>query len=199
MSSWEDPIYPRLMSRPIEVHWAGWRTDTYKLQQAGWQISMDQSLEKHALRVVIKNDEHRMIGLGGWMDMYHFNDRYNHPDNLTGRLTETAIYEMDQMAGDIRVSNRAAFVNFKAVDGQPRIEMEPPGGYSLRDLVPFAEAPLIRTKALILPEATVDDLLSGILARQAEAKTAYFKDMVEEERRAFPKHKVHAQIISLAA
>jgi hypothetical protein len=196
--SWEDPIFPRLISRPVRVHWMGWETDTYKLQQAGWQISAEQSVERRTLRMCIKHRDADMVGLSCHMDMYHFNDRYNHPDNLYGRVTETAICEMRHMARDITVHDRHAFLDFKAIDAEPRIMMEPQGRWSLKDLLPFAEAPLVRTKALILPEAQVDDLLAAILERQADARTAYFKDLNERERLEMPSTKIHAQIISLS-
>jgi hypothetical protein len=91
----------------------------------------------------------------------------------------------------------SAYANFKAVDAKPQLNFE--RVTSLEDLVPFAGAPIVRNQALILPEATVDDLLKGILDRQEDAKMAFFEDLVQKEGDAESPAppKFHAQIISL--
>lgn len=182
----------RLLSKPVKVHWLGWETDTYRLQQAGWELSMDQDYMRREMRMVVRHRTEAFIGQTNSIPLEFARDPYYED-------AAKHIWQMHHMGREIRVHEHgpiSAYANFKAVDAKPQLSFE--RVTSLADLVPFAGAPLIRTQALILPEATVDDLLAGILDRQQDAKMAYFDDLVQREGemdRAPPKF--HAQIISL--
>lgn len=186
----------RLLSKPVHVHWDGWETDTYRLQQAGWDISMDQDPYGERMRMVIRNQRHGFIGQTNDIPLSRIR-----PGHLDDRgPARQHIWQMRHMGRTILVNGDGVsdYVNFRAVDCKPQLSFA--RVTSLEDLVPFASAPLVRTQALVLPEATVDQLLSEILERQAEAKMDYFKDLVFREGQAAPPaHKFHAQIISLAA
>lgn len=182
----------RLLSKPVKVHWLGWETDTYRLQQAGWELSMDQDPYRRVMRMVVRHRTEAFIGQTNDIPMELARGPYDD-------IPYSHIWQMRHMGREIRVHEHgpvSAYVNFKAVDAKPQLSFE--RVTSLKDLVPFAGAPIVRNQALILPEATVDDLLAGILERQEEAKMAFFEDLVQREGevdRAPPKF--HAQIISL--
>jgi hypothetical protein len=186
-----DETHGRLLSKPVKVYWEGWETDTYTLQQNGWDLSVDQDHMRMYMRMVVRNKRLGFIGQTNNIPMEYV--RYGDFDQ------PKHIWQMQCMGRDIRVHEHgpiSAYANFKAIDAKPQLSFEKVT--SLEDLVPFARAPLVRTQALVLPEASVDDLLAEILARQSEAKTEYFKDLVwREGQPAPPPHKFHAQIISL--
>lgn len=196
MASWGSD--PRWLAKPVPVHWLGWETDTYRLQQNGWELCMDQDPMRMQMRMVVRHPTEQIIG-----------QTNNIPLHLAAPPGVESVYGQDayprhiwqmRMGRSIMVHEHgpvSAYANFKAVDAMPRLDFE--RVTSLEDLVPFPAAPIVRNQALILPEATVDDLLAGILERQQDAKMAYFEDLVQkegEEARGAPKF--HAQIISLS-
>lgn len=189
----------RLLSRPVKVYWDGWETDTYRLQQNGWDLSVDQDPYRTEMRMVIRNQTHGFIGQTNGIPYHHIhalNDPTLHPD----QMPPMGVWQMRHMGRDIRVQGNnlpERYMNFQAVDGKPSLSFEEVK--SLEDLVHFAPAPLIRSQALILPEAQVEDLLAGILERQQDAKMQHFRELANKEGQEIIKPKFHAQIISLAA
>lgn len=183
----------RLLSKPVPVHWLGWETDTWRLQQAGWELSVDQDHYGRRMRMVCRHQQQGFIG--------QTND-IPFETHVLPHLTDIPryIWQMSHMGRDIYVHSHggpiSSYLNFKAVDAKPQLCFQ--RVKRLEDLVHFAGAPLVSNQALILPEATVDDLLKEILDRQEDAKLAFFEDLVQregDEQRAAPKF--HAQIISL--
>ena len=171
----------------MKLYWAGWETDTYRLQQQGWRLSAQQDPMRGSIRLAIRHDE---LGIEGLTGSHGFDYRA-----LIDARPIRAPIGLSFLARSIVIHEHEPF-DFRPIDAQPQVSQGKIS--SLADLCHFP-TPLVRTKALILPEATVDDLLSGILERQQDAKTAYFKDMVEREGEPMRAHKFHAQIISLAA
>ncbi len=47
---------PRILSRPLRVHWAGWETDTYRLQRSGWKISAMQDVRGNRLQMAFRHN-----------------------------------------------------------------------------------------------------------------------------------------------
>lgn len=183
-----DPGY-RIFSRPVRIHWAGWETDTLRLQQAGWQLSAEQDPMRNTMRLALRHEQIRMEGLTELEDWY-FERTLVDP---SGRPLDTSL-RMRAMGRAIMIHEHAPF-DFAPIDAAPSVTLDHKVT-SLSDLAHFA-APLVRTQALVLPEATVDQLLSQLLEKQQAAKTDYFKDMVAREGSVIPAHKFHAQIISL--
>jgi hypothetical protein len=181
----------RLLSRPIKVHWAGWESDTFRLQQAGWKLSVEELVHYQQMRMVIKHDQIGMIGQTNDLRFEHYRaaNSFDYINNLP-------IWQMAHMGRSIMMHNHGPVDwNFRPVDATPQLQSREIK--SLEDMVHFASAPLVRTQALVLPEATVDDLLKEILERQQDAKMDYFEDLVRKEGQIQPAHKFHAQIISI--
>ncbi len=189
------PGDPRILSRPVKLHWAGWETDTYRLQQAGWELSAEQNIASRSIRMVIRNEALGMIGqtlTTAWdyermLDVGSLGVRDDY---------EEKYLQLRHMGRQIVVHNHGP-MDFSPIDAQPQVTTSEVR--SLDDLVHFAKAPLVRTQALVLPEPEVDDLLRMILERQQAAKTDYFRDIVAKEGGVAAPHKFHAQIISLPA
>lgn len=198
MSLFSEPLTHRLLAKPVKVYWRGWETDTYRLQQEGWELSMDQDVCQMRMRMVVRHREAGFMGQTNDIPL-HLAAPYG-VERAYGMETEPRhIWQMQHMGRSIMVRELgpiSGYANFRAVDAKPQLAISEVK--CLEDLVPFPSAPLIRNQALILPEASVDDLLAGILERQQEAKLAYFEDLVRkdgEQERA--PTKFHCQIISL--
>ena len=181
----------RILSRPVKIHWAGWETDTFRLQQNGWDLSAEQHVERDTMRLVFRNEHLGMIGQTADINYCYEAAAFGGP--LSDYMPERYA-QVRHMGRQIVIHNHGP-MDFRAIDAQPQITREAVN--SLEDLCAFAPAPLLRTNCLVLPEATVDDLLSEIIERQKDAKTSYFKDIVSKEGSIAQPHKFHAQIISL--
>lgn len=180
----------RILSRPVKVHWAGWETDTYRLQQNGWQLSAEPRVDRDVMRIGFR---HEHLGMIGQTADIAYNYEAAFMDPLSDYMPERYA-QVRHMGRQILIHNHGP-MDFRAIDAQP--QMVSTEVRSLEDLVAFAPAPLVRTNCLVLPEATVDDLLKEIIDRQAEAKTSYFQDIVAKEGSIMQPHRFHAQIVSL--
>jgi hypothetical protein len=173
----------RLMSRPVPASWAGFETDTYKLQSFGWDISAEQEPMYHTMRIAIRHDKIGMSGVSERIPWTYFQDPYHSPERLPvvplRCVSHKVMYE---------IYGSPAF-NFEPVDAQPQMMAVKRG--SLEEFIHFAPA---RAKGILLPEASVPDLMEQILKLQQPMREAEIKRSLLERP-----HKVHAQIISLAA
>lgn len=181
----------RILSRPVRVHWAGWTTTTYELQQAGWELSANQDVGSRRMQIVIRNEQLGMIGQTSPIDFDYLSALHDH------RFELPTVAQVRCLGRQIVIQNHGpmTFEPFRPIDAAPQlcpVEMR-----DLADLAHFAPAPLVRTQAIVLPEEDVDSLLARILEKQACAKTDYFRDLVSREGAAIPAHRFHAQIISL--
>jgi hypothetical protein len=186
----------RIRSRPVQVSWAGWHSDTQTLQQNGWQLSAHQDICRRMMGLAIKHD---MWGAQGmtcmpeeWEYERELHDAYGqvHPRQLGLRLGK-----------EVRIHSHGPIdLNYRPIDAMPRFES---GRItSLEDLAHFAPAPLAMTNPIIVQEDDVNALLSRILDKQQEAKTAHFREQIRKgwDGASSPiRHKFEAQILSIAA
>lgn len=186
----------RFLSRPIKIHWAGWETDTVRLQQAGWSLSAEEDVAYGSMMVAMRHDGYGMRGVTDVQRVDYYRLMSDYGDawrdiSLRARLGSHSRVELVCM-GEPR---------FRAIDAMPQTSE-----FSVRtldDIAHFA-TPLARTREIMVPEPSVSDLLAKILELQEPAKNAYFRDLVDRDRRGehlqeYPRRKFHAQIVSLAA
>jgi hypothetical protein len=191
-----------MLSRPVKVHWAGWESDTLKLQSAGWEISAREDIAYQRLQLAIRHEGFRMHGLSNHTEFpYMRRDVFvgvngSYLDHLTLPINHMASHMMVQVPVD-------SGAVFQPVDCMPIWR-----GPELKGLAEFAHFAGARAgQELIVPEEDVNDLLSRILEVQQKARTDYFMDRVKRAERgaesglsldAVPERKFAAQIISLA-
>lgn len=187
-----DRFGSRVLSQPIKLHWAGWETDTYKLQRAGWEISAAQDIQYRMLRLAIQHREHEAQA----HLMFPHHDYYGLAAG-SGTSHMTHAYEGDcavVMGRQIMVEAPRSIAEFSPIDATPQIIHD--GRFSrLEDIAHFASA-LAQTQQIIVDEPSVDDLLAQILERQQAAKTKHFQDAIRAQG-VVPRFTQHAQIISL--
>jgi hypothetical protein len=188
----------RILSRPVRLNWAGWETDTFRLQQAGWSLSADQDLYRNTMRIAFRHQGLETTALTE-VSCWDFERSHYDPAYLAGVTLPVKVMSRQV---NIHMHGEVDWSGFKPVDAQPswtshRVER-------LEDLVHFAPS-LARTKQIILPEESVSDLLDRIVKMQEPGREEHFKRLAREANepgRAVsfqPISKVHAQIISLAA
>ena len=207
---------PKLLSYPIRLQWLGWETDTFCLQQAGWQISAEQNIERRSLRFALKYDgsnnrvyynspydtpqNHNLYGMSEEIrfDYHTFHlgssfDQYKQYD-LLKHMRPIHVQLVNKMC--IQVAS-AVPLNFSPIDSLPQFHTIEPK--SIEDLILFAPN-LVRTQEIIIPEKSVLDLMNEILKKQEPARHEYFTNKARDDKfQASPRQKVHAQIISLVA
>lgn len=54
---------PLLQSAPMEIHWAGWRSDTVTLQRNGWKFAQEVDHSRYnEIRLVLTHEQAQVIG-----------------------------------------------------------------------------------------------------------------------------------------
>lgn len=184
-----DPYRDPIMSRPITIRWAGWESDTHRLQQNGWEIAASQDVAAARMRIALRHQRYGLRGYTSPLDLY----RYRGP-GWDDEVRRQGVYgEVRHMGSAINVIEHG-LMDFRPVDATP--QLRPDRVTSLDDLAHFAGA-MVRTQQVVVPEEDVNDLLLRILEKQQAAKTAYFDEQVRREGGLLQPHKFHAQIISL--
>jgi hypothetical protein len=201
-----------LISQPHRVLWAGFETRTTWLQHAGWKISCEQDPMQDAIRLALRHDDLNMTAITDSISYYQLMSATRLETRFIAVSPEENPYILTfrilAMYPGIMIHHRdEAYLasNWFAVDAQTQFARERVD--SLEDLAVFAEAPLTRTKALIVDPNDVNDLMSRIIdlqrpeqdvlrakARMRESREGMLLDEVAKPRQIF-----HAQILSLAA
>ncbi len=189
----------RILSKPVPIHWAGFESNTYKLQQAGWEFSAEQDLAFGRGRIVMRHQDFHMHGCSNFVDIDFFGPQY-------GDQWNRMIFPVQWMtSGDVLVQRiMDDFSSFNPVDMQPQVlshsEIE-----NIEDMALFAGVPLARTKEIVVDPATVADMMQEILKMQSPARKEYYEEQVKLARGAGhrvdgirPRQDFHAQIVSLA-
>jgi hypothetical protein len=185
----------RILSRPLRLLWAGWETNTLRLQQAGWQLSAEQDFYQNRMRIAMR---HQSMNLMAMTPSFDFS--YESAAMDQRRYLESFPIQVCAAMGSNVSIHEAGRVDwmFKDIDAQPTFTTNKIS--KLEDLAHFA-APLVRCNEIIIPNESVDELMERILKLQQPART----DRIREEMRSpaglavIPKQHFHAQIISLAA
>jgi hypothetical protein len=202
---------PRYMGTPIRLNWEGWESDTYTLQQSGWEVSVAQDQRDQKMQIALKNRHTNMVGISRMMDFDYREiwDKEQYLRNIVFPIVHIApqinILTLTQatMTRGIRIRGEINWDSFKPIDATPSIVMEEIK--SLEDLIHFQ--PLPESKEIIVPEKNVSELLQQILKMQEPEQMKYYKRVQEEAMLArgraremsdlHDKKQVHAQIITL--
>jgi len=186
------PLSPRILSQPCEVRWAGFKSNTFALQQAGWGIAVEQDFVDARIRLLINNAD--------W-NLSAFSDFSSH-DFYMGRHDETSMrpsFTIRHCSPRIQVTRvMDDFTKFKQIDAMPQFTNAVVE--SIEDLGIFA-VPMTRTDEIIVEPADVYTLLEQIKKmqspEQAEIRERNRRRDREGASQVSQRQKFHAQIISL--
>ena len=182
----------RILSRPLKVEWAGWETNTYRLQQAGWKLSAEQDVFQNRMRLAMQHERMNLYAMSRMTEFEY--ERY-----AMDRSFDFPMIVMQAMGREVFIQEHGRIDwGFNAIDAKPCITDRKIS--RIEDLAHFA-APLVRCNEVIIPEESVPELMQKILKLQQPART----DRIREQMRnpigydREPQQKFQAQIISLAA
>jgi hypothetical protein len=197
LKSYEGPS-ARLLSRPVPIIWAGFESDTYRLQQAGWSFSAEQDIRHQTMRLAMHHSKMRLTGITEVTNWEYINAP-DHWHLQTRKLTMIAVGNVhvvdgklyETLAQSVRFPVMKQFEpwKFHPIDCTPTYTTEE--AKSLEDLVYFA--PLDR-KRIILPDEAVPELMARILELQEPVREEHFR---QQARAASPV--LRAQILSIAS
>lgn len=189
----------RVLSEPAVVWWSGFRSDTFRLQQEGWEIAAEEDVAYGRIRLLLRHQNLRLYALTDEVMFEHRRPRQLHEaPRLEFHVVMAAPrIEVQRMAS----VGRCEFENFRQIDAQPQmVETEIK---SLDDFKIFA-TPLVRTEEIIVEPQTVSAMLDRIREMQAPEQAALREKQRLAARRdgldagAVPQQRFHAQIISIA-
>jgi hypothetical protein len=170
--------YPELINRPVKIHMAGWESDTFRLQKAGWQVSVEEMVDDYTLRIALKHPGLKLYAITNRTDCRHL--RMIVHDPAGGNPFDVFELHVEHLACEIRVINYAThdnFANFRPIDATPRFEMDThTKERSLDDFKIFRALP--KEKEIIIKPESVGELLAKIQSMQDP-----FQEELREKRR----------------
>lgn len=180
----------RYRAAPVKLHWAGWETDTLRLQSAGWSIAAEQDPTYDRMRLAIAHHRYDVRGLSPLLGFdYHLALRDRdycrsippYPISLAHKLW-------------IRETNvdRVQVSQFKMIDANPSPEM-----FDMRSIDDVCHFRPLALDNVVVPEESVAALLERIVDMQSGARLERFREQVREERASKRLIVPHCQIVSL--
>ena len=183
-----------LQSSPIKIIWAGFESDTLRLQNNGWSLAIEDEHDfvfaRHRIRFILR---HEMLDLHALTDIEEVDG-----SRLLDFKNIPCLFNIRVMARDIHFRSVPAF-NFAAIsqiDARP--EMVEITDQSIRDLQIFKT--LIKPDhALIIEPDQISSLLEKIVACQSPKQAEIKERIRKSDARDNFKQTLHAQILSIAA
>lgn len=180
----------------MAVHWLGWETDTYRLQQAGWELSVEELFDRNTMRLAINHPRARVQGMSTRATWDYYGGGYA---AFSDHERHEAVLEMRVMGQQVLIEHSMMGpMDFHPIDAQPSFTTSQRS--TLEDLAHFQRAPVRSSKLLVLSDASVDQLLERALELQEPAKQAYFEEQVRKDRQGgliLPQHDFRCSIVSL--
>lgn len=195
--------YHRISSPPVKVYWAGWESDTFRLQRAGWQLSEYREFDlSMGYRLAMSHPRYGVRGITSEnRDLYEEYIRMMNYDSIN-RIKDLPPFNVDMMGTDIKVQaiyqsavpDMAFSDKWTPIDANPMHVMD----CKLSEIVPFR--PIGGEEIIVAPD-TVPGLLEKILELQ-DPKQKEIREKARKEARRQGKVEIdpamncHAQIIS---
>lgn len=178
------------MSAPHEVHFCGFRSTTALLQQAGWQLSVDQQGFSERLQLILYNKD-----FGGYM----IAEPLNHYPYRRLEFSERLVFVVQRVNADVLIYHTTTdFSAFEPIDARPQI-VDAAAPKSIKDFNIFASQ-LVRTEEIIIEPQSVAECLALIRKMQAPELAEIRKRNETRDFMAASNRQVfHAQVMSLAA
>ncbi len=175
----------RMLSQPHRVIFAGFESTTTRLQQAGWQLSAEQLMDRMSVRLALKLQMAGLYMVAEQQDCDFYNRRH-----------EPMTFHIKHCSSNMVIQMMETVFNFKPIDAYPQMTESP--RKSIEDFGIFAPL-LARTEEIIIEPQSVAECLELIKKMQAPELAAIRKRNSDESNRPIQRQTFHAQILSLAA
>jgi len=174
------------------VYWAGFKSNTFALQQAGWGIAVEQDFVDARIRLLIHNPDWNLYAFSDYSTHEFYRERHDE----FRMLPSFTIRHCSPRIQATRVMDD--FTKFRQVDAMPQFTNAVVE--SIEDLGIFA-VPMTRTEEIIVEPADVYTLLEQIKKmqspEQAEIRERNRRRDREGASTVSQRQNFHAQIISL--
>ncbi len=192
-------LYSRFIKNPImKVYWTGWESDTLTLQDHGWQLAIEEDVQRLQLRIAIYNPTMKLYGFQ--QDFVRYQRFFDGSE-----LPPLVISHIAPQISFLKFNTTMNY-NYQPINAEPQFcEQEIK---SLSDMAIFR--PLQAIKEIVIEQQNVDEMLSRILELQSPRQAELRKKTTLEERRNRnvvdfnqyrevynPKTDIIAQVISL--
>lgn len=157
----------------IELHWAGWTSDTFKLQRAGWNFSARQDPINDMLEFMLRHKQYKMYGQSyatGFHQYYSENsmmgNSFRHID--IALASDFIMYGMNER-------------DFAPIDVTPKpyfLDLKPT---RMSDLKIFKELN-VDAQQILLNKASMSEILNVALSRQAPMQDEIRERMIKDKR-----------------
>lgn len=189
-------VQRRILSRPARVEWAGFSSDTYRLQQAGWELAAEEDVCYGRIRLLMRHQDMRLYAMCRDLEFDYYK-------NYDAQIAPQLRFDVIMAAPEMRIREIASMGswNFKQIDATPTFVEDKVR--SIEDLKIFS-TPLKRTEEIIVEPQSVQAMLDKIREMQApEQARLRAKQRMQARREGLlpdetPQTIFHAQIISLA-
>lgn len=166
----------RISSPKTKVLWAGWESDTFRLQQAGWQVSAEQDVASMNCRFAFKNANCRIYGLTNLVNYADMYDAYR-DGNFHRQLPPLII---QYMASRMEIRLYDDLSKMQPIDTQPNLLINEEYK-NIEDFMIFR--PIGKANEIIVAPQEVSQMLDLIIKQQNPKQ----KDLREKKRKEWRK------------
>lgn len=159
------------------LHWAGWETNTFRLQENGWQLSAHQDPINRMLRIAINHPNLSMQGITA-LEHYDFERAYR--ENVYSGNPVPAPISLFHMGKDIYIKEyNMGRIDFQAIDATPQFMSS-----EIRKLSDLAHFQTIQKPQheIFLKEASIDEILEMALKKQEPGQEQIRKRIMHEQK-----------------
>lgn len=112
----------RILSRPIGIRWAGWETDTQRLQRAGWKLAVETDAYREQYRLIMNHEQMRLTAMTDERKLEYALTQMQH----TFRQDCFPIFEVRHVAPTFEFVKiqMGAFPDFQQIDAEPRMSTQ---------------------------------------------------------------------------
>lgn len=175
---------PWVRSRPCKVFFAGWESDTFRLQRDGWSIAAHEDPRYGRVQLIMKHTGARLHMLTHPVDV----------DYLRLGSQYWPRFEVGQVFCDAVVHLHEDLRGFRPIDATPQFVDDIPK--KLEDFRIFA-SPIAEAEEIIVEPSTVESLMAQIRQLQEpELAAIRERNRKREQSGAVMERAVHAQIIT---
>jgi len=163
-----------ILSQPLRLRWMGWESNTYELQNNGWELSANQDIQNNKMTIAIRHKELKVRGLSDYIDFDFFRQNSYYDTSTTDQ--RYPIFGC-RLASDliIQIHDNTHAYDFNPIDARPmyqKIESK-----SLDNIAHFRTLEKTDNEIYLEP-ASMNDILNMALARQAPRQEQIRKQMV---------------------
>lgn len=166
-----------LKSTPIELFWAGWRTDTVSLQRAGWELAAHEDVRFRKMQIAIRHPEYELRGLSEFGTHEYFEILHS---QYGMRRRPQARMNMTHLGHNIVIRTMyPGEIVFNPIDAEPRVMEE--RVESIDDLAHFAKIHKPKNE-VYLKEASMAEILEMALQKQEPEQEKIRKRIMQEQQ-----------------